>query len=373
MKRTFFIFTVFCLALSGCVKEEQVPPEVQLAATQELNLWRAEAHLYIQAPFSQYQEAFKQAKEKLAQANSQFVWFRDYKPVQAEYAQLLARGEALFKDLEAEKQKRARNLQDRMKALQESHSQIDAVTRMMNESGASRGFLTKAEIALNEARGLSAASQYLSAEKKLSDAERYLTEAQKVINPILNRYRDENQIRKWRRWAHEAVEESKKKGTHAILVIKESKKLLLYKNGEVVKTYPVGLGRNGWSDKLRARDNATPEGFYRINGKNPKSKYYRALLINYPNEEDRRDFFRAKKKGLLPAAAKIGGSIEIHGGGNEGVTYGCVALDNRQMEELYRSVEVGTPIAIVGALDSINNLSSISAAIGRGRAQKETE
>lgn len=359
------------MALAGCVKEEAVPPEVQLAATQESNLWRAEAHLYIQAPFSQYQEAFRQAQDNLARVNSRFIWFRDYKPVQAEYARLLAQGEGLFRDLEAEKQKRARDLQERIKALRETLSQIDTVTRMMNESGPSRGFLTKAEVVLNEARGLAAASQYLSAEKKLSETEKYLAAAQKVIDPILNRYRDENQIRLWKRWAKEVIEESRAKGNHSILVIKESKKLLLYKNGEVVKTYPVGLGRNGWSDKLRARDNATPEGIYRISGKNPKSKYHRALLINYPNDEDRRDFLRAKKKGLLPAAAKIGGSIEIHGGGNEGVTYGCVALDNRQMEELYHSVEVGTPIAIVGALESANNLSSISAAIGRGRTQKK--
>ncbi len=361
------------MALLGCVKEEPVPPEVQFAREQELNLWRAGAHLYLQSSFTQYQEAFARAKDTLVQANSRFVWFRDYKPVKAEFSRLLVQGEGLLKDLETEKQKRAQDLKERMKTLGETLYQIDAATRMMNESGASRSFLTKAEVVLKEARGLSAAGQYLAAEKKLGETEKYLTEAEKVIKPILTRYRDENQINKWRRWAREAVEESKRKGIHSILVIKESKKLFLYKNGEVVKTYPIGLGRNGWSDKLRAKDNATPEGIYRISGKNPKSKYHRALLINYPNDEDRRDFSRAKKKGLLPAAARIGGSIEIHGGGNEGVTYGCVALDDRQMEELYRLAEVGTPVAIVGALDSLNNLSSISAAIGRGRTKKEMD
>jgi murein L,D-transpeptidase YafK len=194
-----------------------------------------------------------------------------------------------------------------------------------------------------------------------------------MINPILNRYRDENQIKKWRKWAKEAIEESKRKGIDSILVIKESKKLLLYKKGELFKTYRIALGRNGWADKHRAKDNATPEGKYRIAGKNLRSRYYRALLINYPNEEDRREFIRAKKRGLLPEAANIGGSIEIHGGGDEGMTYGCIGLDNRQMEELYNIVEVGTPITIVGAVDNPNSLSSIAAAIHRGRTQKETD
>ena len=355
------------------MKEEPVPPEVNLAKAQELNLWRAGAHLYLQAPFAQYQEALKQAKTNLARINSQFSWFRNYEPVQVEFAQLLKRGEELHKDLDIEKQRRVWDFLERMKGLREKLHQLNAFTRMINESGASRGFLIRAEVILNEAQVLSNTNQYLAAEEKLNEMEGHLTEAEKMINPILNRYRDENQIKKWRKWAKEAIEESKEKGIYSILVIKESKKLLLYKKGETLKTYRIALGRNGWSDKHRAKDNATPEGKYRIAGKNLRSRYYRALLINYPNEEDRREFDRAKKRGLLPEAANIGGSIEIHGGGNEGITYGCIALDNRQMEELYNLVEVGTPITIVGALDNPNSLSSISAAIHRGRTQKETD
>jgi murein L,D-transpeptidase YafK len=371
LKQTFFIFTVFCLFLLGCVKEEPVPPEVDLAQAQELNLWRAGAHLYLQAPFAQYQEALKQAKTNLARINSQFSWFRNYEPVQVEFTQLLKRGEELLKDLDIEKQRRVRDFLERIKGLREKLHQLDAFTRMINESGASRSFLIRAEVILSEAQGLSNTNQHLAAEEKLNEMEGQLAEAEKVINPILNRYRDETQIKKWRKWAKEAIEESREKGLYSILVIKESKKLSLYKKGEIFKTYRIALGRNSWSDKHQAKDNATPEGKYRIAGKNPQSRYYRALLINYPNEEDRRKFNRAKKTGLLPDAANIGGLIEIHGGGNEGVTYGCIALNNRQMEELYNLVEVGTPIAIVGALDSLNNLSSISAAIHRGRTQEE--
>jgi L,D-peptidoglycan transpeptidase YkuD (ErfK/YbiS/YcfS/YnhG family) len=373
LKKTFFIFTFFCLTLFGCVKEEPVPPEVDLAQAQELNLWRAGAHLYLQSPFDQYEDAFSQAKKNLIRINSRFSWFRDYQPVKAEFTEVLKRGEELLKELEAEKQKRARAIQERIKGLRETLQQIDAATRMINESGASRRFLTKAEIVLNEAQELGNMERYPAADEKLNEAQGHLAAAEKVINPILSRYRDEKQIQKWRKWAREAIEESRGKGIYSILVVKESKKLLLYKRGEVVKTYRIALGRNGWSDKHRAQDHATPEGRYRIVGKNPKSRFYLALLINYPNEEDRREFNQAKKKGLLPQGAKIGGLIEIHGGGTEVITYGCVALDDRQMQELYNLVEAGTPVAIVGALDNPNSLSSISAAIDRGRTQKETD
>jgi hypothetical protein len=372
LKRTFFLLAFFCLALFGCLKEDPVPPEVNLVKMQELNLWRAGAHLYLQASCAQYQEAFSRARERLVHANSQFTWFRDYKPVQAEFAQLLNRGEELLRDLEVEKQKRARNLRERMEGLREALRRMDAATRKVNASGPSRGFLTRAEVLLNEAQGLANTAQYLAAEERLKAAEGYLAESEKVITPIVARYRDEKQIHKWRKWAKEAIEESREKGIYSILVIKEKERLLLYKNGGIFKTYPIAFGRNGWSDKFQAQDHATPEGMYRIAGKNPRSRFHLALLINYPDEEDRREFRRAKERGLLPKGAKIGGLIEIHGGGTKGITYGCVALDDRQMEELYPLVEVGTPVAIVGALDSSNSLSSISGASGHGRTQKAT-
>jgi murein L,D-transpeptidase YafK len=226
----------------------------------------------------------------------------------------------------------------------------------------SRSYLARAEVALNEVRTLYDGKQYLVSEEKLKEVEVYLAKAEKAIAPVLNRYKDTNQIAKWKRWAMESIEESREKDICCILVIKANKKLLLYKDGSLSKSYPVGLGHNGWSDKLRAKDNATPEGKYRIIRKNPESRYHRALLINYPNEEDQREFSRAKKRGLLPQAASIGGSIEIHGGGDEGLTYGCISLDNHQIEELYNAVDVGTPVTIVGAIDERNSLSSAGTA-----------
>ncbi|PIP70350.1 MAG: hypothetical protein COZ31_09250 [Nitrospirae bacterium CG_4_10_14_3_um_filter_44_29] len=88
------------------------------------------------------------------------------------------------------------------------------------------------------------------------------------------------------------------------------------------------------------------------------SRYHKALLINYPNEEDRKIFNDAKRKGLIPSRAGIGGLIEIHGGGKDGMTYGCVAMENKHIEELYNIIKAGTPVTIVGTMDYENRISS---------------
>ena len=362
MKRTVLAVAILCLFLAGCIKEEPVPPEVSLAEKQELDLWRAGAPFYLKEPFNRYKETLLKSKGNLTKVNAQFKWFRNYKPVQAEFAQLLKQGDELSKQLEIEKQKRASAVLERMKSLQQKHSHLEEMTLSIHLGTLTRSYLARAEVALKEVQTLYKKEQYPSSEEKLKEVEVNLAKAEKAIAPVVSRYKDTNQIAKWKRWATETVEESREEGITSILIIKANKKLLLYKNGSLSKSYPVGLGHNGWSDKQRAKDNATPEGKYKIISKNPASRYHRALLINYPNEEDRREFQRAKKRGLLPQSAGIGGSIEIHGGGDEGLTYGCISLDNHQIEELYYAVDVGTPVTIVGAIDERNILSSAGTA-----------
>jgi murein L,D-transpeptidase YafK len=165
-------------------------------------------------------------------------------------------------------------------------------------------------------------------------------------------------MNKWQRLAKETIDESKNSDTSAIIVNKSKRILVLYKSGAPFKTFSIGLGRNGSFDKLHAGDNSTPEGKYRIIKKISVSRYHKALLINYPNEEDQRDFIRAKKKGAIPAGARIGGLIEIHGGGEDSMTYGCIAMDNKDIDDIFNFVSVGTPVTIVGAVDYKNGLSS---------------
>jgi murein L,D-transpeptidase YafK len=136
--------------------------------------------------------------------------------------------------------------------------------------------------------------------------------------------------------------------------------LTLYTNGRPVLSYPVRLGFNGIREKRYQGDGATPEGRYRITGKRGQgqTRFYRALVLDYPNQEDRRKFVAARKTGRIPAFRGIGGEIEIHGVENElmAQTLGCVMLDNPHMALLFDRVDEGTPVTIVGALKEQNSV-----------------
>ena len=88
-----------------------------------------------------------------------------------------------------------------------------------------------------------------------------------------------------------------------------------------------------------------------------RTKYYKALLLDYPNDEDKRKFRSEIENGTLPPDAKIGGLIEIHGNGGKGIdwTEGCIALTDREIDVVYRNVKVGTPVTIVGSVVDLQN------------------
>ena len=147
-----------------------------------------------------------------------------------------------------------------------------------------------------------------------------------------------------------------------IVVYKRERKLELYADKSLVRTYRVGLGFSPVADKVREGDGATPEGDFYVFVKNNKSAYYLSLGVSYPNVEDAQRGLRDKlitkaqydtivdahkRKAAPPQYTKLGGLIYIHGNGaSSDWTLGCVALENEEMKELFDSVEVGTPITI---------------------------
>ena len=148
-----------------------------------------------------------------------------------------------------------------------------------------------------------------------------------------------------------------------IIVRKSARKLELYSDSVLLKTYKVGLGLNPVADKKQEGDRCTPEGEFYIFTKNSKSAYYLSLGLSYPNAEDAdrglRDGLITKAEyGAIRAAirkktmplqnTKLGGQIYIHGhGAGSDWTWGCVALENEDVRELYDAVSAGTPVSIV--------------------------
>jgi len=147
-----------------------------------------------------------------------------------------------------------------------------------------------------------------------------------------------------------------------IVVLKSKRRLELYSDGAVVRTYKVGLGLNPVPDKKRQGDRATPEGDFYVFTKNDKSAFYLSLGISYPNAEDAERGLRdglisravhgaivkaIKGKATPPQNTALGGDIYIHGNGaSSDWTLGCVALENEDIRELFHAVLVGTPVTI---------------------------
>jgi len=169
------------------------------------------------------------------------------------------------------------------------------------------------------------------------------------------RFSDTFNLKQWRRWAELTIEESRGSGETAILVDKLRRRVALYRAGRPVAHFPAELGANGLRRKEHAGDKATPEGMYRILEARvtPATKFYKALLINYPNDEDRMRFALGQRRGAISRRAGIGSLIEIHGDGGEGRdwTDGCIALTNEDIDRLFAHVGVGTLVTIVGTYE----------------------
>ena len=133
-----------------------------------------------------------------------------------------------------------------------------------------------------------------------------------------------------------------------VWVRKSERKLYLLRDYRIIRSYPVVLGKNPVGHKLAADDSRTPEGLYLLDWRNPGSRFHLSLHISYPNEND----LRRARRGNRDA----GGNVMIHGypaargQPQETVEYdwtdGCIALNNRDIEEVWRLVADGTPILI---------------------------
>lgn len=146
-----------------------------------------------------------------------------------------------------------------------------------------------------------------------------------------------------------------KKELVSLVVDKSDYCLQVWYRNRLIRAYKAVFGPKPLLDKCMEGDRCTPEGQFKIVSKNGASKYDRFMGISYPNDSAIARFNKLKASGSIPASATIGGSVGIHGiwpGGDDmiemgiGWTDGCVALKNRDIEELYTFVGVGTKVRI---------------------------
>lgn len=133
-----------------------------------------------------------------------------------------------------------------------------------------------------------------------------------------------------------------------ILIEKAARRMTLWQEGRVVRTYAVTLGFSPVGDKARQGDGRTPEGEFRIDRRNDGSRYHLSLGLDYPQALHRA---AAAAAGIDP-----GGDIMIHGQPNalpEGLqlagdwTAGCIALSDAEMDEVWAATDAATVVEIV--------------------------
>ena len=140
-----------------------------------------------------------------------------------------------------------------------------------------------------------------------------------------------------------------------ILVTKSAGRLELYYRKHLIRSYKAVFGPKPLENKLIEGDRRTPEGRFSIVSKKAGSHYNKFLLLNYPNDSTTALFEALKQKGLLKPNARPGGAVGIHGvwrGGDDlidkgvGWTDGCIALKNKDVDELYTLVDAGCRVLI---------------------------
>lgn len=343
--------------LSGCV--EAVPPDL-ISAVESIDHDLVALHAAEMAPdaYAHFVRQWVPLKARLQSDDDLVRWPWESSDLETELRRLVQEGGDTVARLHHERDTTQRHALEALTRVEDRlqlfSTHVDAIDGRIVLGGKS----VQADLLAKQARSFYDHQDYRRAIEAAQQAGRALTAEMTVLTRELGRYTDERRITRWRSQAQQTVDWSRIHQTSAIVVSKADRTLTLYKNGRPLLSYPVRLGFNGMREKQFQGDGATPEGRYRITAKRGQGQtlYYRALVLDYPNYEDRRRFVQAKKSGRIPAAKQIGGQIEIHGAENElmAQTLGCVMLDNPHMMAIYDRVEAGTPVTIVGALTEHN-------------------
>jgi murein L,D-transpeptidase YafK len=156
-----------------------------------------------------------------------------------------------------------------------------------------------------------------------------------------------------------------------IVVWKQRRVLEVLNTNRVIRRYAISLGISPVGGKEVRGDGKTPVGRYYVYEKRPSNRFRWFLALNYPDSEDAdrafeagrisadtwADIWIADRTGQTPPwDTPLGAFVGIHGTGANGRkaklrlasdwTDGCIAVSDRDIEDLYALVPVGTAVEI---------------------------
>jgi hypothetical protein len=347
------VFTILFLTKDNPPVEEIKNAREKLSEAKAVNAQKYSNNLFTNAS-SAYDSAMLYWKIE----NEKFFLFRKYDRVRSFAYQserlassAIGQSNSNSKNLNKEVSQKINKIQLKIDIYQanfENIPQIDDIRKQYN----------KGKILFGEAKLAFQKSDLLKAQQKIDLSAKLIEKSYNQANNILIEYF--KNYPKWQRWVNNSIEQSRANGTYCIIVDKFARECKLYYKGTLKESFDADLGKNWIGTKNHQGDYSTPEGIYKIIDKkeNGRSRYYKALLINYPNEDDRARFSENKKNGSIPFRKRIGDLIEIHGNGGQGAdwTSGCVALSNSDIDQLYYRCSVGTSVTIVGSCKPLSEI-----------------
>jgi hypothetical protein len=289
---------------------------------------------------------------EVTKQRSRLLPLRDFRVARAGFARVETQARAAV----AEAGRRATSAKGlAAEELEQAESVLASAESVLGAAGRQvdlRGRLARARLFYQEAVLRFEGGDYPFARERAALAQEQARSVIEGTTGLMERYVDAGEVARWQRWIDDTVGWSKRTGQPAIVVSKDDHRLTLYVKGRAVETYPADIGVNNLSGKVRSGDWATPEGRYKVTSKRNigQTAFYKALMLDYPNQEDRKRFEELRRKGQIPNGAGPGSLIEIHGEGgrDKDWTRGCVAVSNAHMDELFARVSVGTPVTIIG-------------------------
>jgi len=351
--------SVIFLVITVCViivSQRELPnDDLRLAREALSGAKEAEADVYSEAKYKEALHTYEAAMKSWSRENNRFILVRDY-------ASVISSARKAKKIAEESKEESIAKADDLSKNVDAAFVSMEKKIELYNKLFKNLPIPKSVFDAHNKSKMFFSESKIAQGNGKLKDAEILFKKAEIYANhantAAAKMLRDYfNDYSRWKNLANDAIAASRG-GNNVVLVDKVAHVLYVYQSGKAIRSYNVEFGPNWMAHKERAGDKATPEGNYHITSKKAGggTGYHKAMLLDYPNAEDRAQFAQKKKKGLISRRTGIGNLIEIHGNGGRGFdwTSGCVGMRDRDIDDLYRLVGSGTRVTIVGSIEPLS-------------------
>lgn len=328
------------------------PPSEEVNEAREAIALAKEVHAtkYASAKLLKAEQLFKETMAEWETQNQKFFIFRDFSRTVELAATSLKYSQQAQNSAGTAKNNSKAKLENELKEIADNISRFDRLYKKLPLGRSTFDKYNDGKLKYLEAESNCKKGDYQKGLILAGLAKEKMEQTEAASHVKLNRFFES--YPEWKRNAERAVQLSKK-GQTVVLINKMESTVSVLKSGKKVKVLEAEFGLNWMGDKIMKGDKTTPEGIYKVVEKKRgvRTKYHKALLLNYPNDQDLVKFEKLKRSGEISKNAQIGGLIEIHGGGGKGVhwTDGCIALDNKDMDAVYDLCSASTPVVIVGS------------------------